>query len=96
MLIIIWSDLAIDDFSENINYLENQWSEREVIRFNKKVQEVLDKLSKGNIEFKPTEYKNVFQVVILKQITLFYRVDENNLILLRFWNNYQNPNNLTL
>ena len=84
MISIIWTDLAIDDFSENIYYLEKEW-----IRFNKKVNEVLDKLSKGNIKFKSTDYKNVFQVVILKQITLFYELDKNNIILLRFWNNYQ-------
>jgi len=94
MLTVIWTDLAIKDISANINYLENIWSEKEVIKFNKKVYEVLDKLSKRSIEFKPTDYKEVFQAVILKQITLFYKVDENNLILLRFWNNYQNPNSL--
>ena len=89
MISIIWTDLAIDDFSENIYYLEKEWTEKEVLRFNKKVNEVIDKLSKGNIQFKSTDYKNVFQVVILKQITLFYELDKNNIILLRFWNNYQ-------
>ena len=45
MISIIWTDLAIDDFSENIYYLEKEWTEKEVIRFNKKVDEVLNKLS---------------------------------------------------
>ena len=60
MISIIWTDLAIDDFSENIYYLEKEWTGIEVIRFNKKVNEVLDKLSKGNIKFKSTRkvYKN--------------------------------------
>ena len=89
MISIIWTDLAIDDFSENIYYLEKEWTEKEVIRFNKKVNEVLDKLSKGNIKFKSTDYKNVFQVVILKQITLFYELDQNNIILFRFLTTYQ-------
>ena len=96
MISIIWTDLAIDDFSENIYYLEKEWTEKEVIRFNKKVNEVLDKLSKGNIKFKSTDYKNIFQIVILKQITLFYELDKNNIILLRFWNNYQDLSKLKL
>ncbi|WP_445711614.1 type II toxin-antitoxin system RelE/ParE family toxin [Flavobacterium sp.] len=91
---IIWSDLAIDDVSENIYYLEKEWSEKEVIRFNEKVDEVLEQLSNRNILFKPTEFESVFQIVIVKQITLFYEIKGDDIILLRFWNNYQNPNKL--
>lgn len=96
MVNIIWTDLAIDDVSENIYYLEKEWTEKEVIRFNKKIEETLEKLSRENILFKPTEYKNVFQIVIIKQITLFYEVKGNDIFLLRFWNNYQNPDKLRL
>jgi plasmid stabilization system protein ParE len=96
MVNIIWTDLAIDDVSENIYYLEKEWTEKEVIRFNKKIEETLEKLSRENILFKPTEYKNVFQIVIIKQITLFYEVKGDDIFLLRFWNNYQNPDKLRL
>jgi plasmid stabilization system protein ParE len=96
MVNIIWTDLAIDDVSENIYYLEKEWTEKEVIRFNKKIEETLEKLSRENLLFKPTEYKNVFQIVIVKQITLFYEVKGDDIFLLRFWNNYQNPDKLRL
>ena len=93
---IIWSDLAIEDVSENIYYLEKEWTEKEVIRFNIKIDEVLEKLSNENVIFKPTDFKNVFQIVILKQITLFYEIKGNDIILLRFWNTYQNPKKFNL
>ena len=93
MIPIVWTDLAIDDFSENMYYLENEWTEKEVEKFIKKSHEILDKLSKGNIKFKPTAYKNVFQIVIVKQITLFYKIEDNAILLLRYWNNYKNPSN---
>jgi plasmid stabilization system protein ParE len=94
MLNIIWSNLAIDDISENIYYLEREWTEKEIERFANKTDEVLEKLVKGNIKFKPTEYKNIFQVPIVKQITLFYEVNEDSIILLRFWNTFQDPKKL--
>lgn len=94
MFNIIWSDLAIDDVSENIYYLEREWTEKEIERFLNKTDEVLEKLAKGNIKFKTTEYKGVYQVPIVKQITLFYEKTEDNIVLLRFWNNYQNPKKL--
>jgi plasmid stabilization system protein ParE len=93
---IVWTDLALDDFSENIYYLEKKWTEKEIEKFIKKSHEILDKLSKGNIKFKPTAYKNVFQIVIIKQITLFYKIEDTTILLLRFWNNYKNPTNFKL
>lgn len=96
MLSIIWTDLAIEDTLQNIEYLEREWTEREVQRFINKTDEVLEKLTKGNIKFKPTEYENTFQVPIVKQITLFYEKDDDCIILLRFWNTYQNPEKLRI
>ena len=96
MIPIIWTDLAIEDFSENIYYLEKEWTEKEIEKFIKKTHEILDKLTRGNIKFKPTAYKNVFQIMILKQITLFYEIEDNAIFLLRFWNNYKNPSKFTI
>ena len=70
MLSIIWTDIAIEDTIQNIEYLEKEWTEREIKRYLKKIEEVLEKLSKGNVKFQPTEYKNTFQVRLIKQITL--------------------------
>lgn len=65
MMTIIWTQAAIDDISENIAYLEKKWTEKEVASFLKKVYNVLEKLSAGIIQFKLTDYKNVFQIVIV-------------------------------
>ena len=62
-----------------------------------KTTEVLNLLVKENLNFKPPNYKNTFQVPVVKQITLFYYINPNNDIeLLRFWKNYQNPSRLKL
>jgi plasmid stabilization system protein ParE len=37
MLSIIWTDLAIEDTIQNIEYLEREWTEREVLRYIKKI-----------------------------------------------------------
>lgn len=95
MMTIIWTQVAIDDISENIAYLEKKWTEKEDTSFLKKVHNVLEKLSAVNIQFKLTDYKNVFQIVILKQVILFYEIDGEEVYLLRFWNNYQDPERLS-
>ena len=94
---IIWTERSKLDYWDNIEYLEREWTEKEIIRFNKKTNEVLSSLLQENVVFKPTEYKNTFQVPVTKQITLFYKMLENsNFELLSFWNTYQNPEKLRI
>jgi plasmid stabilization system protein ParE len=96
MIKIIWTDRAKSDYWNNIDYLETAWTIKEVERFTDKTDAILEKISKGNLKFKPTEHENIFQVPIVKQITLFYKNTPESVYLLRFWNTYQNPESLNL
>jgi plasmid stabilization system protein ParE len=43
MLNIIWSDDAVDDVLENIDYLEKHWTKKEVDTFSEEIDAVLEK-----------------------------------------------------
>lgn len=96
MMTIHWSEPAKLDFWNNIEYLEQAWTIKEVYNFMDKTDELIDLLEKGNVTFKPTNYKNTFQVPVVKQITLFYSVVNERIELLRFWNNYQDLEKFSL
>jgi hypothetical protein len=96
MMTIHWSEPAKIDYWNNIEYLEREWTLKEVYNFMDKVDELIDLLTKNNVVFKPTLYKNTFQVPVLKQITLYYSLENNKIELLRFWNNYQDLGKFTL
>ena len=89
MMTIHWSEPAKFDYWNNIEYLEREWTLKEVYDFMDKTDELIDLLEKGNVTFKPTDYKNTYQIPVVKQITLYYNVINNKIELLRFWNNYQ-------
>ncbi len=94
---IIWNEFARQDFYQNIDYLLKEWSEKEAQVFIDKVFDVLFTLEKGNVEFQKTNKKDIRRCVITRQITLFYRIKDDQLIeLLRFWNNSKNIRNLNL
>lgn len=93
---IIWSPQAKKDYWQNIDYLEIEWTFRDVLNFIEKTENTIQLISKNNTVFVSTNYKNVYKVVITKQITLYYRVSETKIELLRFWNNYQNLENFKL
>ena len=96
MRTISWSEPAKIDYWNNIEYLEREWTLKEVYNFMDMVDELIDLLTKNNVTFKPTSYKNTFQVPVVKQITLYYSLENETIELLRFWNNYQDLSKFTL
>jgi len=94
---IFWSDEAKKTYSQNIEYLKTEWSVNELKKFILRTEYVV-----LNIETNPMLYslsikkKNIRRVVLNKQITLFYRhyPVKKMVVLLSFWNNYQDTNQL--
>ncbi|TAJ12144.1 type II toxin-antitoxin system RelE/ParE family toxin [Marinilabiliaceae bacterium JC017] len=96
MRTVIWSEMAKKDYANNIDYLLSNWSEKEAMIFINSVEDVIRGLESGNVDFTPTNIKDVRRCVVCKQVSLFYRVRENRVELLRFWNNYQDRSNLKI
>ena len=93
----IWTETASFEYEQNIDYVLQRWSEKEALRFINKVESIIYDLKKETIEYPLTERENIRKCVITKQITLFYEIDSNNnLVLLSFWNNYQDTEKLEL
>lgn len=85
---IDWSFRSKLNYWSNIEYLEENWSEKEVISFITTVQYHLELLKSNLISFNKTHFKNVYRIVIVKQITLYFTIKSDKIIHLRFWNNY--------
>ena len=94
---IIWTNEAESDYSANIDYLLKEWTISEAEEFINKAEELLYHLKDGKVKHKASKFEGVRECVVCKQITLFYRINENNNIeLLKFWNNYQDKKRLKL
>ncbi len=91
-----WSDEAVADYHHNIDFLIGEWSVQVAVEFIEDVETVI-----GLIQIHPelypiTDYREIRKAVIRKQITLFFKVEDSAIHLIRFWNNYQNPERLKL
>ena len=96
MRTVRWNNLARLDYYENIDYLLQNWSDKEAQIFIDKVFEIESILVKGNVEFQNTNRIGIKRCVINKHISLFYRIiNKKNIELLRFWNNKRNLKNIT-
>lgn len=94
---IHWSIDAVEDFEQNIKFLEDRFSETEVQNFINKTDNILNIISKNPKTFQSTGYKNVHFVPIVPRVNLYYKItDQNDIELVRFWNNAQNIEKLNL
>ena len=91
---IIWSNLAESDYENNINYLLEEWSEKEALRFVNSVKNHLEIIASSPYIFPDKNGDGYRSAVIVSQITLYYKIHSNQIRLHRFWNNYKNPANL--
>lgn len=89
---IFWSKRADIKFDRILEFLMEEWGEVVTRSFVKKVYEFLDVVVEfpeiGTIE---NANKNIRGFVIVKQITLFYKISGNQIIVLNFFDNRQSP-----
>jgi hypothetical protein len=94
---ISWTDEAIKTFQENINYLQENWSDKEVIRFMHQTENIILRLKKFPQSY-PLGYKNkkYRKARLNKYIAIFYSYNKakNKIALLTFWNVKQDPGKL--
>jgi plasmid stabilization system protein ParE len=97
---IVWTVKAEESFTENMGYLEEKWTEREMRKFAAIVEDKIMLLSKqpniGNSRSK--KHPNIRHTVLHKRVSLIYRVKPKHkkIELLLFWNTYRYPAKLKI
>jgi plasmid stabilization system protein ParE len=88
---IKWTKEARLTYYSVLHYLQEEWSDNEVIDFVDRTDKLILIISKQPYIYKASSYKQIRQAVIGKQNSLFYLVKNEEIILLTFWGNRQNP-----
>jgi len=89
---IRWTEEAIHNLECIIEYLESNWTSKEVSRFFVKLEKQIHLLS-----LFPEAYplslkkKNVHRCVFTKNLTIYYTVDNEYLVLLSLFDSRQDP-----
>lgn len=91
---IIWTKRAVRTFAKRIEYLEKNWTEKEIFNFTARVNQYLSSLQNQPLMFrKSVKLKYTHIGVIIKQVSLVYRVKPKSktIELIAFIDNRQNP-----
>lgn len=92
---IVWTKKAIQTFEKRLLYLEKHWTEKEILKFTAAVNQYLFVLKTQPLMFQKTLQQKQKRIgVIIKQVSLVYRVDyATQLIqLIAFIDNRQSSN----
>jgi plasmid stabilization system protein ParE len=89
---ILWTDFALKELKNTIEYLEENWTERELRNLASEIEEKLSLLSHNPNLFQSSDVKkDIRRVVIAKHNTLYYRVMGNTIEIISFFSNRQSP-----
>lgn len=88
---ISWTDHALSELADTYEYLELNFTEKELKKLSLEIDQVLNLISKNPKLFPFSESLKVRKVVIKKFNTMYYRVNKNQIEIISFFSNRQNP-----
>ena len=91
--VVEWTENAIRDFEQITNHLEENYSAEIAADFAIKVAQILNLLEQMPLMYPLVSIrKNIRKCVVSKQNLMFYRVHEQKVTILNFFDTRQKPN----
>ena len=88
---IIWSERAVTEFQDTLEfYIERNGNNDYAFKIFNKTENLLEILQENEFLGRLTENK-ITRVVVMDTFLIFYEVQKQNIELLSFWDNRQNP-----
>jgi plasmid stabilization system protein ParE len=89
---ILWTDFALKELENTIEYLEENWTKKELQNLALNIEETLKLISQNPELFQVSIIKkDIRRAIILSHNTMYYRVKNNQIEIISFFSNRQNP-----
>jgi plasmid stabilization system protein ParE len=89
---ILWTDNALLELKKTVDYLEQNWTERELKKLATQLEKTLQLISQNPYLFQASDVKkNVRRAVVLSVNSIYYRILENDVEIISFFSNRQSP-----
>ncbi len=92
---VVWSPIAVEDFENVVEYLSIHWEVKVLDRFIDKVEDLINQISLNpQLYSEINKEMGVRKCVISKHNTLYYSESQEQVNILRIYDNRQNPQTL--
>ena len=89
---VTFSDDAAEMLVTIGTFIENKWSKKETYKFLEKVHKTIELAASQPYIFKASSFdENIRVGLISKQTSFYYKIKENEIFILFFWDNRQDP-----
>jgi len=89
---IVWTNKALVNLDNIIQYLTDNWTEKEIAKFFRKLDKRINIISQRPQLYPLTSNrKDVRRSVLTPQITIYYRINKQAIEILTLFDNRQNP-----
>lgn len=92
---VVWSDEALKNLEKIIQYLENNWTEKEIGKFAVLLEKQIHLIQNNPQLYPKSDYiPELRKSVLSKQVSIFYKIAKNEIRIVTLFDNRQNPNKL--
>ena len=95
-LIIKWTLRAKADYIAILEYLDVNWTKKELQKFTNKTNAIIVQIAENPQAFPSSKRKDIRKCGLIKQVSIYYRIKKNEIELLTFWDNRRKPKKLKL
>mgnify|MGYP003422111594 FL=1 len=88
---IFWTEHAASELEKTIQYLQTEFSDKEISKLLIKLEETLELISINPKIFPISDKRGIHKVILLKYNSIYYREINNSVEILSFFSNRQNP-----
>ena len=89
-----WSPTAKITYLQILEYLETNWTKKELKSFIGRTQKVIEYICDRPLLYSYSKEGNIHKCIVAKKVSLFYRIEGTEIQLLVFWDNRQSPEKL--
>ncbi len=91
---VVWSAEAEATYADVLAFLEERWSEKQMLHFVERTEEVISLVERNPSIYPYSRTKSIYRAVVSKQTSLYYYVTGEVVVLLSFEDNRQDPNKI--
>lgn len=93
---VIITEEAEQSLDEIIEYLPENWNQTVIDKFTSNIQLTIQRIQKFPKSFPISPFIEAQRTLVSKQVIMFFRVENDILTILLFWDARQNPEKLTI
>lgn len=92
---LIWSNEALSNLKNIIDYLEDRWTTKEIQKFSRLLDKKLQLIERNPLLFQASPNSNELRRCILsKQTTIYYKIKNRQIYIVTLFDNRQDPKKL--